>query len=421
VARPTKRTTGKRRARRSDENPNVPLGSTGDPSDEMFDALGASRTGSGVRVNHARAMGYPAIWRAVNLIAGDVAKLPLLTYKVDGENRTVDRSHYSYRLLRYKPNPFTLAFTLKQTLTAHALTKGNGYAYIDRVGPRPDSLLILNPDKVEPVLVASQLWYVYVVDGKPKAKLPAEDVLHIKGLGEDGIQGYPVLKLLRESVGAALAARDHSARYFRNGARPGGVLEHPGKLTPAARTNMRESWDRIHRGLDNAHKVAILEEGTKYSGFASNARDAQLLESREFDAREIANIFGVPTHKLGDPSKVAYNSLGEENQSYLDDTLSRWLEMWSGECSDKLLSEKEKASESHRIDFDYQLLKRANLAAQTTYATAAVNGGWESADEVRALFGKNPIPGGQGNAYKSPTAPAAVADTGAAGKRGRRK
>jgi hypothetical protein len=125
------------------------------------------------------------------------------------------------------------------------------------------------------------------------------------------------------------------------------------------------------------------------------------LESREFDAREIANIFGVPTHKLGDPSKVAYNSLGEENQSYLDDTLSRWLQLWSDECSDKLLSEKEKAAESHRIDFDYQILKRANLAAQTTYGTAAIAGGWESPDEIRALFGKNPIPGKAGDAYKA--------------------
>jgi HK97 family phage portal protein len=400
MARGGNRKRDKRKGRRSLENPNTPL-NVAYPDDDTLEAFGATRSQSGVRVGRKRALGYPAIWRAVSLITGDVAKLPLLTYKVDGENRTVDRSHYSYRLLRYKANEFLLAFHLKQILTGHALCQGNGYAYIDRAGSRPSELLILDPDRVEVVRVAGEVWYVYGDGKEAKNKIPAADILHIKGLGYDGLIGYPVLRILAESVGAAIAARDFSSRYFQNNARPGGVIEHPGKLKPEARQNLRDSWERLHRGFNNAHKVAILEEGTKYTPFTGNARESQLLESREFDAREIANIFGVPTHKLGDPSKVAYNSLGEENQSYLDDTLSRWLQLWSDECSDKLLSEKEKAAESHRIDFDYQILKRANLAAQTTYGTAAINGGWESPDEIRALFGKNPIPGKVGDAYKA--------------------
>jgi hypothetical protein len=177
---------------------------------------------------------------------------------------------------------------------------------------------------------------------------------------------------------------------------------------------MRESWERLHKGLDNAHKVAILEEGSDFVALIGDARSAQLLESREFDAREIANIFGVPTHKLGDPSKVAYNSLGEENQSYYDDTLSRWLQLWSDECSDKLLGEDEKASESHVIDFDYSELKRANLAALTAYATAAINGRWETPDGIRALFGMNPMPGPAGDAVAADPAPTPTADPAAA-------
>jgi HK97 family phage portal protein len=316
-----------------------------------------------------------------------------------------------------------LAYHLKQILTFHALFKGNGYGFIDRKGPRPDDITILDPDRVEPVRVDGEVWYLYgppdqmqrarkrgltSADPKKLRKLASADVLHISGLGYDGLKGYSVLDILRESIGAAVAARDHSARYFRNSARPGGIINYPGSLKPAARQNMRESWERIHKGIDNSHKIAILEEGATFTPYSSNARDAQLLESREFDAREVANIFGVPTHKLGDPSKVAYNSLEQENQSYYDDTLSRWLRLWSDECSDKLLSDAEKASESHCIDFDYQELARANLASQTAYASAALQYGWESKDEIRAMFGKNPIPDGSGGEFKAP-APAPVA------------
>jgi hypothetical protein len=152
---------------------------------------------------------------------------------------------------------------------------------------------------------------------------------------------------------------------------------------------MRESWERIHKGLDNVHKIAILEEGVAYKAFQSNARDAQLLESRQFDAREIANIFGVPSHKLGDSSKVAYNSLGEENQSYLNDTLSSWFAMISQECTDKLLSEAEKATGTHCVDFDYSAIQRANPEAQMNYAKSGFSGGIMTKNEARATLGLN--------------------------------
>jgi HK97 family phage portal protein len=386
---------------RSIENPNVPLSLD---SDEAFEAFGAERTPSGVRVTPKKALGYPAVWRAVSLISGDVGKLPLRVYRLDGKNKEADPKHPAYRLLLRKPNDAMTAFVFKQTLQAHVLLYGNGYAYIDRDGAgRPLALLILNPESTQPVRYEGKLWYLYRTPQGEQRKLPPEEVLHVKGLGFDGLQGYPVLKIARDAIGAAIAARDHSARYFKNGAQPGGVLQHPGKLTDPARRNMRESWERIHQGLTNAHKIAILEEGTTFVGFPSKARDAQLLETRQFDAREVANIFGVPTHKLGDSSKVAYNSLGEENQSYYDDTLSRWLQVWAEECHDKLLSEAEKASESHTTDFDYLEIQRANLPTQIDYATKGVGNGVLNQDEGRAVFGLNPIPDGRGQRFFIPS------------------
>src|SRR6185437_7754099 len=204
------------------------------------------------------------------------------------------------------PNDSMTAFIFKQAIGVNVLLEGNAYAYIDRDGMgRPVALLWLDPTpgRMTVTRVDGELWYVYRTPGTGELRrLPAADVLHIKGMGFDGLQGYPVLKIHREAVGGAIAARDFSGRYFLNNTQPAGALSHPGKLTDMARTRMRDSWERIHKGFENSHKVAILEEGTSYTPFGSNARESQLLESREFDAREVANIFGVPTHKLGDPS-----------------------------------------------------------------------------------------------------------------------
>lgn len=379
----------KKKQDRSYENPNVPL-SVAAFNDDAAEALGASRGVSGVRVGTKRALGYPAYWRAVNLIAGDVGKIPLITYRMQGQNREHDTKHPAYRLLATKPNRHCTAYYFKQTLMGHVLTSGNGYAYIDRDRSGvPLELLVLDPRTVTPFKMRGELYYVYEPGNNESRRLPAVDVIHWKGLGFDGNVGYPVLEYMADSMGLAVGARDYSARYFRNNTNPGGVLIHPGKLQPTARQNMRESWERLHKGLDNVHKIAILEEGVEYKAFQSNARDAQLLESRQFDAREIANIFGVPSHKLGDSSKVAYNSLGEENQSYLNDTLSSWFAMISQECTDKLLSEAEKATGTHCVDFDYSAIQRANPEAQMNYAKAGFAGGIMTKNEARATIGLN--------------------------------
>lgn len=383
------------------ENPSVPLSQA---TSEMFE--GGPPSSSGVRVSRKRALGYSAVWRAVNLIAGDVGRLPVFVLMRDGSGKVPDKSHPAYRLLRRKPNPLMTAFTFRQTLQAHALTEGNGYAYVRRENSKPVELIILNPDVTHPVRVGGELWYVTQLPvGQNRyemRKLPCTDVIHIKGLGFDGLAGYPVLKLLRDTLGKAIAARDYGARYFRNSARPTVVIEVPASMKPEAVENMRKSWERLHQGIDNAHKTGILREGAKLSTIAGSAKDAQLIENLEFDAREVANVFGVPAHKVGDPTKVAYNSLESENQSYHDDTLDRWLICHEEEYADKLLTEEEKANDSHSIEFARQELLRTNLTARGNYYSQAVMGGWLSRDEVRGFENLNPIPGGKGSEFTLP-------------------
>ncbi|HEY1190438.1 MAG TPA: phage portal protein, partial [Gemmata sp.] len=295
----------------------MPLSSIAD-GDGVYDALtGGAETNSGVKVTHTKALGLSAIWRGVNLIAGDLGRHHFGIYSAKpglGEAKTPDPFHPAARLMR-KPNDYMTPFTFRQTLQAHALLYGNGYAYIQRseLDASPLALLPLDPARTWPVRVNGELWYVTQTDGpirgrrrkNPGAwvKIPASDMLHIKGLGFDGLVGYPVLKILRETIGGAIAARDYGARYFKNDASPGIVIQVPAGMQDKAIENLRRTWGALHKGFRNAHEIAILRDGVTLANYSkASARDAQMLESRAFDAREIANVLGVPPHKVGDPS-----------------------------------------------------------------------------------------------------------------------
>lgn len=385
------------------ENPAIPL-SAASIDDDIFGASGRTGSNTGVRVTEKRVLGYHAVWRGVNLISTDVGKLPLGTYRRVGTNREPVPEHSTWWLLRHEPNPSTCPLVWLQTMQASALIRGNGYSYIDRdkLGV-PTGMYIIDPDKIAPIRVGGETWYVYAPDGdwSNPAKLPAADVVHIRGLGGDSLQGHDVLSVLRDTFGGAIARRDHAGAYFRNGARPGGVLSFPKVLSKQAEDRQRENWARLHEGLNNSHKVAILQEGVTYTPFPGSARDAQMQEARAYDVIEISNVLGVPPHKLGDSSKVAYNSLGQENQAYYDGTLLGWLVLWSQELTRKLLTRDERRA-GYEVGHDFNQLMLANVEAKVSYATAAISGGWASVDEVRAMFGLNPIPGARGNEYGKP-------------------
>lgn len=396
----------------SAENPAVPLSSIADGSD-LYDALGGGEpSAAGVRVNRTKALGLSAVWRGVSLISGDVGRHDFRVYRYVGAGLAEDSQHQAARVMR-RPNECMTPFVFRQTLQAHALLDGNGYAYIvrDPMSARPLELWPLDPGRVWPVRVNGSLWYVVEsstpIRGRRRnpegmVKVPATDIVHIRGLGFDGLCGYPVLRILRETIGGAIAARDYGARFFKNNARPGLALEVPAGMKETAVANLRESWERLHTGLDNSHRVAILRDGVKLSVYDTSAKNAQLVENREFDAREVANVLGIPTHKVGDPTKTAYNSLESENQAYQADTLARWFTAWEQECDAKLLTEAEKLAESHCCKFDPEPLAGVPLAARGAYYSQALTGGWLSPDEVRAYERLGPIPGGAGQEYRRP-------------------
>lgn len=393
------------------ENPAVPLSTLADG--DTYDALtGGTETATGIKVTRTKALGVSALWRAVNLISNDVGRHAFRVYMYDGAGLVADPEHRAAKVMR-RPNEMMTPFTFRQVVQAHALTEGNGYSYIyrDPVTAFPLALWPLDPNRTWPVRANGTLWYVFEYDepipGRRRnkrgmVKIPSADMIHIKGLGFDGLTGYPVTRILRETIGGAIAARDYGSRFFRNNARPGLALEVPVSMKPEAVNNLRESWEKLHTGLTNAHRVAILRDGVKLVTYDTSAKNAQLLENREFDAREIANVIGVPPHKLGDPSKTAYNSLESENNGYREDTLDSWFVAWEQECDAKLLTEEEKVAESHCCKFDARPLSRLNATDRATFYNQGINGGWLNQDEVRGYENLNPLPSGQGKLYYRP-------------------
>lgn len=374
--------------------PENPRFSLNDPA--AWDGLlGGEPSAAGVRVTRETALTYGPWWRGVNLIAGGVARLPLLVYRRSGRGKEVATDHPAYRLLRRKANPYQTASQLRLQLTAHAVAGGNGYAYVQRDGAgTPLELWPLDPDSTCPVRADGEVWYVTRADGR-ESRLPYEDVVHVKGLGFDGLVGYGAFDKAREALGLGLGTGRYSARFFGNGAKPGVVLETPQKLTESASRELRESWERIHKGLDAAHRTAVLHSGLAAKVVSFNAEDSQLIESRQFSIREVANFLGVPPHKLGDTSRTGYASLEQENLSYLAESLDPWLSAWEEECWDTLLTEEEKADESVAVEFHRASLARSDRTSMSNYLRTALGGApWLTRNEARDIEGLNPVEGG---------------------------
>lgn len=378
----------------SPENPRFSLQ---DPT--AWDDILTPKSSSGVAVSRESALTYAPWWRGVNLLSGGAAKLPLLTYRLEGDRRRIEPGHPAYALLRHKPNEYMTAGTWKRLMVAHAIQTGNGYSIIERRGDAtPTALLPVDPEHVTPCREGGRLVYVvrivYDNGAIRSVKILAENMFHVKGLSYDGLHGYSVYDRARESLGLGMAMTKYGSVFFRNQARPNVAIEVPGKLNETQVQSLREQWQRMGEGLDNSHRLAVLQGGSKLTPFQINARDAQLIESRAFQLRDIALWLGVPPHKLGADAMTSYGSLEQENQSYLDEGLDPWLCAIEEEAHDKLCTEEEKASDEVEMEFDRSKLIRASMNDRANYFARATNGKpWMLRNEVRMEEGLNPVDG----------------------------
>jgi len=352
-------------------------------------ALGGGATASGVAVGEQGALKSSAVFACVRVLSETVASLPLIVYRKSGGEKNAAPGHPLNALLHDAPNEAMTSFTFRETLTAHVATWGNGYAVIERNGAgRTVALLPLLPDRTRPTRVQGRIVYRTRTE-RGEIELEPDDVLHIPGLGFDGLVGYSVIGMARQAVGLALATEEFGARFFANNARPGAVLEHPGKLGEGARKNLAESVIDPLRGLANAHKVAVLEEGMKLHEVGIPPEDAQFLQTRKFQTAEIARIFRVPPHLIGDLEKATFSNIEHQSIEFVVHTIRPWLVRWEQELMRKLFA----GDPLHFPEFKIDGLLRGDIKSRYEAYATGINAGFVTRNEARALENLNPIDG----------------------------
>lgn len=382
------------------------------------------RTTSGKPVNERTAMQTTAVYACVRILAEAVASLPLHVYEYqdDGGKKLV-HDHPLYYLLHDEPNPEMTSFVFRETLMSHLLIWGNAYAQIIRDGAgRVLGMYPLLPDKMEVQRDdKGNIYYVYSrnSDENPtfkeygNIKLKAEDVLHIPGLGFDGLIGYSPIAMAKNAVGMTLACEEYGASFFANGANPGGVLEHPGVLKDPSK--VRESWNSVYRGVSNAHKIAVLEEGMKYQQIGIPPEEAQFLETRKFQINEIARLYRIPPHMVGDLDKSSFSNIEQQSLEFVKYTLDPWVIRWEQSLQRSLLLPGEKGKYFIKLNVD-GLLRGDYQSRMNGYAVGRQNG-WFSANDIREMENMNPIPDEEGgNLYLINGAMTKLADAGAFAK-----
>lgn len=352
-------------------------------------------TTSGKAVNERTAMQTSAVYACVRILSESIAGLPLHVYRYTsdgGKERT--SLHPLYRMLHDEPNREMTSFVFRETLMAHLLLWGNAYAQIIRDGRGyPVALYPMLPDRMSVDRDSQgELVYTYQSD-KGQVKLRKESVLHIPGLGFDGLIGYSPIAMAKNAVGLALATEDYGAAFFANGANPGGVLEHPGVIKPEQADRLRESWATQFGGA-NAHKVAVLEEGLKFHQMSIPPEQAQFLETRKFQINEIARIFRVPPHMVGDLEKSSFSNIEQQSLEFVKYTLDPWVVRWEQSLQQALILPSEKSAVFIRFNLDG--LMRGDYQSRMQGYSVGIQNGFYSVNDVRGLEDLNLLPDSEG-------------------------
>ena len=359
-------------------------------------------TTSGKPVTERTAMQMTAVYSCVRILAEAVAGLPIHLYRYTddgGKEKALD--HPLDWLLHDEPNPEMSSFVFRETLMTHLLLWGNAYAQVIRNGKgEVVGLYPLMPNKMSVDRDENgQLYYTYqrskeeapTMNGSSVLLKPS-DVLHIPGLGFDGLVGYSPIAMAKNSIGMAIACEEYGAKFFANGATPGGILEHPGTVKDPQR--VRDSWNSAFGGSANANKVAVLEEGMKYTPISISPEQAQFLETRKFQINEIARIFRVPPHMVGDLEKSSFSNIEQQSLEFVKYTLDPWVVRWEQSIQRALLTQDEK--QKYFVKFNLEGLLRGDYQSRMNGYAIGRQNGWMSANDIRELENLDRIPAEEG-------------------------
>lgn len=348
--------------------------------------LGGGTVG-GVAVNQQTVMSIAAAYACVNNISQDVAGLPCQLFRENGANRERVGGHPASNLLNLQASPLQNSFHFRQSMTALVLLRGNAYALIVRAGRlKPTQLLFKHPDETNVFKSGGRLWYRFSGDPKTYADY---DVLHFKGLSLDGVMGVSVIHYFRETFGKGLAASRSHTNFYKNGAKPSGVLEKDGLLTDAAFARLQASFSTAYTGVENAGKPIILEEGLSYKTISLNPEDAEFISTHKLTRSDIASIFRMPPHKIGDLERSTNNNIEQQSLDYVGDTLMPWLLNFEQEYRLKLLLPSEVELTYFRHNLAAQL--RSDVTARGNFYAKLFQVGALSPNDILALEERNGI------------------------------
>ncbi len=345
-------------------------------------------TASGKTVNERTAMQTTAVYACVRILAETIASLPLNIYRSTGNGKEKAIDHQLYYLLHDEPNPEMTSFVFRETLMSHLLLWGNAYAQIIRDGRgKVLALYPLLPDRMTvDRTTEGQLYFEYRKDTGYVILRP-EDILHIPGLGFDGLVGYSPIAMAKNAIGMAIATEEYGGKFFANGASPGGVLEHPGVVKDPAR--IRESWNAVYQGSSNAHRIAVLEEGMKFQSIGIPPEQAQFLETRKFQTEEICRIFRVPPHLVANLDKATFSNIEHQSISFVVHTIRPWLVRLEQGMNKALLTPSEKGQ--YFVGFVVDGLLRGDYASRMQGYAIGIQNGFLSPNDVRTLENMNTI------------------------------
>ena len=357
--------------------------------------LSSSSTSAGVDVTPEGSISSTAVLAAIRRISQGVAMLPLPVYSRNGDNKERAPNHPLYEVLHNAPNPEITSFEFREMMQASLLVRGNAYAEIVRNSfGQVTELWPMRSDKVRVERINGELVYFVEVNGKEFA-LPGANVFHLKGFSLYGLVGLCLLDTCKDSIGLSLAQEKFYANFFQNDATPGGFLTHPGSLSADAQKNLVASVESRHQGLGKKHRVMVLEEGMKFEHAGLSPEDALLITGRTFQIQEVARLFDIPPHLIGELSHATFTNIEHQSLEYVKFTLGPWLVRWEQKIAQQLLQPLDR--KQYFAEFLVEGLLRGDAKARGEFYATLFNIGALSPNEIRSLENMNPVPDGDGH------------------------
>ena len=348
---------------------------------------------SGVSVTSGTALQFAPVFSAIRVIAESIGQLPLNLIETKDKTTSKAVGHKLQRLLNSAPNSFQTSQEWREMMVSHLCLRGNFYCHITRYGNEVRELIPIQPDAVK-VTQDEQFNIVYDVKFANGTRdiIPAKDMFHVKLMSINGLTGLSIIGQAREAIGLGMATEKYGSLLFKNGARPGGILSTEQPLKADQITSIRENWEMVNGGSDNAHKAAILQGGLKWTSIGMDAEDAQFLETRKYQRSEIAGVFRVPPHMIGDLERATFSNIEQQGMDFVTYSLMPWITRIEQRINTSLVARSDQGRLSAK--FNVSALLRGDMAARAAFYTSQLQNGAISPNEIRLLEDMNPREGG---------------------------